>query len=124
MEIGQVAKESGFNASAIRYYESVGILPKPSRSSGRRIYSAEVLTFLKILRLARSLGFRTQEMKMLFSDVSSGKVPKLSWRELVESKLQEIKIRKRELLTMEKFLQKALECKCLEIKACEKFLKA
>ena len=35
MTIGQVAKEAGLTASAIRFYEQAGVLPKPLRIGGR-----------------------------------------------------------------------------------------
>jgi len=42
LAIGEVAGLGGKAPSAIRYYESIGMLPKPARVSGRRRYPAEV----------------------------------------------------------------------------------
>ena len=38
MSIGELARRAGIRASAIRYYESIGLMPSPIRSSGRRQY--------------------------------------------------------------------------------------
>jgi DNA-binding transcriptional MerR regulator len=43
MQISEVAKRVGIRASAIRYYERIGLLPAPSRISGRRFYEPDVL---------------------------------------------------------------------------------
>src|SRR5215211_1580597 len=43
MTIGEVARKAGIRPSALRYYESVDILPKPERVNGRRRYDGEVL---------------------------------------------------------------------------------
>ena len=40
MTIGELAAESGMPASTIRYWERIGVLPKPARVSGQRRYSA------------------------------------------------------------------------------------
>lgn len=37
-KIGEVVKRTGVTASAIRYYESIGIVPKPGRKHGCRMY--------------------------------------------------------------------------------------
>jgi MerR family redox-sensitive transcriptional activator SoxR len=36
LTIGEVARRAGRKTSAIRYYESIGILPEPDRASGQR----------------------------------------------------------------------------------------
>jgi len=43
LTIGEVAKQAGLRPSAIRYYEKAGLLPKPLRSGGQRLYSPDIL---------------------------------------------------------------------------------
>jgi MerR family transcriptional regulator, redox-sensitive transcriptional activator SoxR len=38
LAIGEVARRAGIRPSALRYYESIGLLPAPTRVSGRRRY--------------------------------------------------------------------------------------
>lgn len=66
MNIGEAAKSSGVNAKLIRHYESIGIIPKASRSeSGYRTYSEVDVNVLSFVRRARGLGFSMKEIKKL-----------------------------------------------------------
>ncbi len=66
MNIGEAAKVSGVNAKLIRHYESIGIIPKASRTdSGYRVYSDNDVHTLTFVRRARSLGFSMKEIKKL-----------------------------------------------------------
>lgn len=66
MNIGEAAKVSGVNAKLIRHYESIGIIPKASRTdSGYRVYSDSDVHTLSFVRRARSLGFSMKEIKKL-----------------------------------------------------------
>ena len=66
MRIGKLAKESGVSEKLIRHYESIGLVPKASRTeSGYRDYSANDIQFLKFIKRARSLGFAIKEIKKL-----------------------------------------------------------
>lgn len=66
MNIGQLAKSSGVNAKLIRYYESIGLVPKPTRTeSGYRTYSKMDIQFLRFIKRARGLGFSMKEIKKL-----------------------------------------------------------
>lgn len=68
MNIGEAAKVSGVNAKLIRHYESIGIVPKPSRTeSGYRVYSEADVHILTFVRRARGLGFSMKEIKKLVS---------------------------------------------------------
>lgn len=68
MNIGQAAKLSGVNAKLIRHYESIGIIPKATRTeSGYRTYSESDLHILIFVRRARRLGFSMKEIKKLVS---------------------------------------------------------
>lgn len=66
MTIGGLAKSSGVNAKLIRHYESIGLIPKASRTdSGYRIYSKTDVQFLRFIKRARGLGFSMKEIKKL-----------------------------------------------------------
>lgn len=68
MNIGEAAKASGVNAKLIRHYESIGIIPKASRTeSGYRTYSESDVHTLSFVKQARSLGFSMKEIKKLVS---------------------------------------------------------
>ncbi len=68
MNIGQAAQISGVNAKLIRHYESIGIIPKASRSdAGYRTYSESEVHILSFVKRARTLGFSMKEIKKLVS---------------------------------------------------------
>lgn len=68
MNIGEAAKISGVNAKLIRHYESIGIIPKASRSDGGyRVYSEADVNILSFVKRARGLGFSMKEIKKLVS---------------------------------------------------------
>lgn len=56
--IGYLARQTGVKIPTIRYYEQVGLLPKPQRTPGnQRIYEYRHLTRLTFIRHCRELGF-------------------------------------------------------------------
>lgn len=66
LAIGPVAELSGVNIETIRYYERVGLVPKPRRTAGgRRIYGAEHIRLLSFIRRARELGFSLEQIRAL-----------------------------------------------------------
>ncbi len=98
MNIGEAAKVSGVNAKLIRHYESIGIIPKASRSdSGYRTYTESDVHVLSFVRRARSLGFSMKEIKKLVSlwrnksrASSEVKAMALAHIEQLESKIKEL----------------------------------
>ena len=87
MTIGEVAKRAGVRASAIRYYERTGLLPKPERSSGKRRYDTAVLDRVDVLERAKSCGFTLTEIATLFNDQGRHSI---KWRWLAEKKITEL----------------------------------
>ena len=58
MKIGEVAERSGLAASAIRYYEQQGLLPKTVRgANGYRVYEEGALERLHMIQIGQNLGF-------------------------------------------------------------------
>lgn len=66
--IGQMSQKTGVNIETIRYYERVGIMPKPDRTKGgNRQYDHDQLKRLFFVRRARELGFDLAEVRALLS---------------------------------------------------------
>ena len=62
LAIGDVARRAGIRPSALRYYESIGLLPQPRRVNGRRRYDESTVRMLKLIQLAQGAGFTVAEI--------------------------------------------------------------
>ncbi|MBI3530217.1 MAG: heavy metal-responsive transcriptional regulator [Betaproteobacteria bacterium] len=68
LTIGKLARQGGVNIQTIRYYERLGLIPKPNRSSsGYRLYDEETVRRLGFVRKAQLLGFSLHEIDELLS---------------------------------------------------------
>mgnify|MGYP001573620171 FL=1 len=91
MKIGELARAVGLTAITIRYYESMGLLPRPGRtSSNYRVYSAEHVERLQFVTKAKRLGLSLEEIKGILQlharqEATCGHV-----RALLEAKLQQV----------------------------------
>lgn len=66
MKIGELASRTGSSVETIRYYEQVGIMPAPARTSGNyRDYGPNHVTRLSFIRHARALGFELTDVRAL-----------------------------------------------------------
>lgn len=64
--IGVLAKQAGSNIETIRFYEKIGIMPKPSRTEGgHRMYKPAHIERLIFIRRTRELGFTLDEVRAL-----------------------------------------------------------
>ena len=72
MLIGALSKRTGCNIETIRFYERIGIMPKPARTQGgHRVYTQDHLKRLTFVRRSRELGFTLDQVRNLLSLVDS-----------------------------------------------------
>jgi DNA-binding transcriptional MerR regulator len=87
LTIGELARRAGVSASALRYYEELGLLPPPARISGQRRYAESAARVVGTILLYRDAGFTLAEQKALLASRKS--VPG-DWSRLARRKLAEL----------------------------------
>jgi MerR family transcriptional regulator, mercuric resistance operon regulatory protein len=66
MRSSEVAAAAGVNLQTLRYYERRGLLDEPDRTlGGHRLYPAEAVTTLRVIKAAQRLGFTLAEISGL-----------------------------------------------------------
>jgi MerR family redox-sensitive transcriptional activator SoxR len=118
MTIGEVAQRAGVRASAIRYYEEVGVLPPAARVSGQRRYDEAVLARLAVVKVAREVGFTIAEIRALVDGFDETGVPSERWRDLARDKLTEVEALLARAEQMRRLLEESLRCGCVTLDTC------
>ena len=111
MTIGEVARRAEIAPSAIRYYEKVGLLPRPLRVSGQRRYDPHVLERLAVVRFAKFVGFRINEIQLLLEGTPA-RPPPDRWRSIAERKVEQVDTVITEAIAVRALLQSTLQQKC------------
>src|SRR5690242_13595413 len=124
LTISAAARRAGVRPSALRYYESVGLVPVPRRVSGRRRYDPEVLPRLALIGAAQRMGFTIAEIKTLFDGFTPDTPASARWQALAARKLPEIEALIARAQGMKALLEEALRCGCLTLDACARALAA
>lgn len=121
LTISQVARQIGLRPSAIRYYERIGLLPRPQRLSGQRRYDATVLYRLAIIQRARQLGFTLGEIRHLFFGFRDVTQASERWRMLSQRKLRELDRLMEGIKAVQGLLRKLMSnCRCDTLDQCGK----
>lgn len=121
LTISEVARQVGLQASAIRYYEQIGLLPRAERVSGQRRYDAIALYRLATIQRARQLGFTLDEIRQLFFGFRNVTRASARWRVLSERKLRELDQQLRGIKQVQRLLRKMMQnCHCDTLDQCGK----
>jgi len=110
MQIGEIAKQSGFSKDTLRYYEKIGLIQLTKQQRGAnnyRIYDGRILQELGLIKKLKNVGFTLNEIKDLkrmdvLDMISCGTVGPLVKEKLtkIEEQLTELSEQKRKLLLL------------------------
>jgi MerR family transcriptional regulator, redox-sensitive transcriptional activator SoxR len=124
LAIGEVARRAGIQASALRYYESIGLMPAPKRVNGRRRYNERTIQLLRVVQLAQHAGFTVAEIQTLLHGFAPETPPAARWQPLARQKLLELDALIARAQQMKRVLETGLNCGCLQIEDCAILLEA
>ena len=98
MRIGELAERAGISAKAIRYYEQIGVLAPPARtSSGYRDYGHAALGRLEFVRAAQAVGLTLGEIRQVIAFRDDGQEPCEHVAGLLQRRAAELEARIAEL---------------------------
>lgn len=105
LTIGDLAKRTGLNVSAIRYYEEIGLISKAARRpSGHRVYGSEVQGVLTLVRNCREFGFSIDQVRTLVSLSSDSQLVCDETRDIALEHLDAVKAKLTQLRQLERNL--------------------
>ncbi|MAF68742.1 MAG: heavy metal-responsive transcriptional regulator [Micavibrio sp.] len=112
MSIGQLSKATNTSKDTIRYYETIGLLQESPRSNaGYRIFDCESVRRLRLIKNAKSLGFKLSEIEEIIQIIQSPDGTAQQLKLLVESKISSAKNNIKSLEKMQTALEKLFK-KC------------
>ena len=109
----QLARRGGVNLETIRYYERIGLLPRPPRSrSGYRQFSSESVRRVRFIKRAQELGLSLKEIKDLLELRISPRSTRADVRQRAAAKIADIEKKVQHLRAMKKALVRLTEACC------------
>src|SRR4029077_18436546 len=112
MSIGTVAAQAGRRPSSIRYYERIGLLPRPARVSGRRVYGPDTVRTLAVIETGQRAGLTLDEIRDLLSASDGDPVAIERRREETLRKLLEVTELNERTEIVRVWLEAAARCEC------------
>jgi MerR family transcriptional regulator, redox-sensitive transcriptional activator SoxR len=119
LSIGEVADRSGLAPSALRYYESVGLLSSTRTGGDRRRYRRSVLRRVAVIRAAQQVGLSLEQIKTAFAGLRADAAPtKREWARMSSAWQPLLDARIAELEKVRDNLSNCVGCGCLSMKQC------
>jgi MerR family mercuric resistance operon transcriptional regulator len=120
---GAVAAAAGINRETLRYYERRGIIASPERTlGGHRLYPAETVTTLRVVKAAQRLGFTLAEIEDLLAAGAhrhGRRRTETGLHERAAAKLAEVEQKISDLTVIAATLRSAVDAGCDDLVACE-----
>lgn len=118
LAIGEVARQSGLKVSAIRYYESLGLLPTARRVHGHRRYNPEILERLAFIQTVQQVGFNLSQIADLVKAFETSNSPVALCQGMARRKLAEVDKLIVRLKNVRRTLAQSLNCDCADLNEC------
>lgn len=103
--IGELAEKCNVNKETIRYYERLGLIPKPSRTeSGYRIYTEQIVNRLNFIKRIKELGFTLNEIDKLLGVVDRDEAKCRDMYDFTVYKIEDVQQKIQDLKRIEQML--------------------
>ncbi len=119
LPVGEIARRSGFAESAIRFYESKGLLAAARTAGNQRRFERSTLRRLAFIRAARNVGLSLDEVAAALASLPEGRTPtRADWSRLSRSWRQRLDDQIGALTALRDGLDSCIGCGCLSLQRC------
>lgn len=119
LPIGVVVERSGFAASALRFYESEGLIQATRSVGGQRLFERGVLRRLGFIRAASNVGLTLDEIKAELGRLPANRTPtKADWQRISRSWRGRLDEQIAALERLKDGLESCIGCGCLSLRSC------
>ena len=119
LSIGEVSRRTGVAASALRYYEEVGLIASTRSDGNQRRYPRHMLRRISLVTVAKRLGIPLEDVLQAFRDVPLDARPSHEdWQRASRQWKRQLEQRRRSIEQLERELTGCIGCGCLSMKAC------
>jgi MerR family transcriptional regulator, redox-sensitive transcriptional activator SoxR len=119
ISIGEVARRSGVSASALRFYEEIGLVRSERTAGGHRVYPRHVLRRLSVIRIAQRLGLTLDEIRDALSVLPAERAPtRVEWERMSRTWRRGLDERIAALERLRNDLTGCIGCGCLSLQRC------
>ena len=119
LAIGQVAERAGVAHSALRYYESEGLIEAERSDGGQRRYHRSVLRRIAFVRTAQRVGLSLEEIRSALASLPESRTPtKADWARLSAAWRPRLDEQIAVLERLRDQLTSCIGCGCLSLKSC------
>lgn len=102
LKIGELAEATGTTAPAVRYYEEIGLLPRPDRRGVQRRYGDDDIRRLTFVRRCRDLGFPIDQVRTLLTLTQDTEGFCIQARDMAAAHLVSVRAKLEELHALER----------------------
>ncbi len=119
LTIGELSARSGVAASALRFYEEVGLLSAERTSGNQRRYPRHMLRRVAFIRAAQRVGLSLDEIAAALSQLPASRTPtKSDWERVSRSWTTRIDKQIDDLNRLKEKLAGCIGCGCLSLRTC------
>ena len=119
LSIGQVADRTGLAVSAIRFYETQGLIAPTRNAGGQRRYMRSDIRTLSFVLIAQQLGFSIEEIRTQLQALPNGRAPtQKDWSRISRSFRETLETRIAMLTRLRDKLDGCIGCGCLSLRKC------
>lgn len=119
LTVAEIAHRSGFAASALRYYEDLGLISATRSPGGQRRYQRAVLRRLAFIRAARNVGLSLDEIGRQLAELPSSRAPtKADWQRISRHWRRRLDEQIAAIEALRDRLDGCIGCGCLSLRSC------
>lgn len=119
LTIGQLAERTGLSVSAIRFYESRGLVSPGRNAGGQRRFARADLRRLSFVMVLQQLGYTIAEIRTCLDGLPEGRTPnKRDWTRISKAMRADLDRRIEMMHRMRDRLDSCIGCGCLSLKSC------